>query len=259
MFTKGYLLWQLTKRDIQTRYRGSLLGLGWSLLGPLLMLGVFTLVFHGLFQLRWPVAAAGDAQVDFALQVFVGLLLFSFFAEVASRAPQLIVGQPNLVTRVVFPLPLLGLSAVAAAGFQLLVGGLLLLVFASVLVGPQLSWLALPLVLLPFTLFLVALAWVLSSLSVYVRDVGQMMAMLTTLMMFLSGVFYPLETLPERWQWLFLLNPLARVIQDVRQLLFEGAWPDWHRLALFTLSGLLACLLAAAWFQRLRKGFADVL
>nr|WP_242518318.1 ABC transporter permease [Halochromatium roseum] len=249
----------MTKRDIQTRYRGSLLGLGWSLLGPLLMLGVFTLVFHGLFQLRWPVAAAGDAQVDFALQVFVGLLLFSFFAEVASRAPQLIVGQPNLVTRVVFPLPLLGLSAVAAAGFQLLVGGLLLLVFASVLVGPQLSWLALPLVLLPFTLFLVALAWVLSSLSVYVRDVGQMMAMLTTLMMFLSGVFYPLETLPERWQWLFLLNPLARVIQDVRQLLFEGAWPDWHRLALFTLSGLLACLLAAAWFQRLRKGFADVL
>ena len=259
MLTNGFLLWQFTKRDVQVRYRGSLLGIGWAFLGPLLMLGVFTLVFHGLFELRWPVAASGVAQVDFALQVFVGLLLFSFFAEVANRSPQLVVGQPNLVTKVVFPLHLLSLSAVAAAGFQVLMGLALLLGFTGVLAGPQLSWLALPLILLPFALCMVAMSWLLASLCVYLRDVGQMMAMLTTLMMFVSGVFYPLSTVPERWQGLFLLNPLARVINDTRRALFEGAWPAWGELALFGLAGALACALAWLAFQRLKEGFADVL
>lgn len=254
-----YLFWQFSQREIQARYRGSVLGIGWALLGPLLMLGVFTLVFHGLFQLRWPVAAAGVAQVDFALQVFVGLLLFSFFAEVANRSPVLVVSQPNLVTRVLFPLPLLSLSAVAAAGFQLLVGALLLVMFSAVLVGAQPSWLALPLVWLPFGLYMLALSWFLSALGVYLRDVGQLMTLISTLMMFLSGVFYPIETVPARWQGLFLLNPLARVIVDSRRVLFEGAWPDWGALALSGLVSLLACALAWRWFQRLRGGFADVL
>lgn len=259
MTSSLYLFWQFTKRDVLLRYRGSLLGVGWALMSPLLMLGVFVLVFHGLFQLRWPLAAAGVAQVDFALQVFVGLLLFSFFAEVANRSPGLIVSQPNLVTRVVFPLPLLSLSAVAAAGFQLVMGALLLLVFSAVLATAQPSWLALPLLWLPFALFLLALSWFLAALGVYLRDVGQMMAMLSTLMMFVSGVFYPLSTVPDRWQGLFLLNPLAWVIEQTRRSLFEGVWPDGQTLALFTLAGALACGLAWLWFQRLRKGFADVL
>lgn len=259
MLAYRYLLWQFIKRDILTRYRGSFLGIGWALLGPLMMLGVFTLVFHGLFELRWPVASSGVAQVDFALQVFVGLLLFGFFSEVANRSPQLVVGQPNLVTKVVFPLHLLSLSAVAAAGFQALMGLLLLLAFTAVLVAPQASWAALPAILMPFILFMVALSWLLAALCVYLRDVGQMMAMMTTLMMFISGVFYPLATIPERWHWLFLLNPLARVINDTRLALFEGVWPDWTALALFSLAGALACVLAWWWFQWLKEGFADVL
>jgi lipopolysaccharide transport system permease protein len=255
----GFLLWQFIKRDIQTRYRGSVLGIGWALLGPLLMLGVFTLVFHGLFEMRWPVAASGVAQVDFALQVFVGLLLFSFLAEVCNRSPQLVVSQPNLVTKVVFPLPVLGVAAVASAGFQMLVGAILLMAFSLVLVGLQPSWLALPLVLLPLALTLLAASWFLSALGVYLRDVGQMMAMFTTLMMFVSAVFYPLSTVPERWQGLYLLNPLARTITDTRRLLFEGAWPAWGELGIYLLLSLLACVGAWAWFAWLRRGFADVL
>lgn len=259
MFSHRYLLWQFIKRDIATRYRGSLLGIGWALLSPLLMLGVFTLVFHGMFELRWPVSAAGVAQVDFALQVFVGLLLFSFFAEVASRSPLLIVGQPNLVTKVVFPLPVLCVAAVASAGFQMLVGALLLMLFSAVLVGPQASWLALPFILLPFCLFLLAFSWFLAALGVYLRDVSQMMAMFTTLMMFMSPVFYPLSNVPERWHSLYLLNPLARALTDTRAALFEGVWPAWGGWLLSVFVALACCGIAYVWFARLRKGFADVL
>lgn len=259
MLNNAYLLWQFTKRDVEARYRGSLLGVGWALLAPLSMLGVFTLVFHGLFEMRWPVAASGVAQVDFALQVFVGLLLFSFFAEVANRSPQLVISQPNLVTKVVFPLHLLSISAVTASGFQALVGLLLLLGFTAVLAAPQPSWLALPFILLPFVLFMLAMSWLLAALCVYLRDIGQMMAMLTTLMMFVSGVFYPLSTVPEAWQGVFLLNPLARVINDTRRALFEGVWPAWGELMLFGLAGSLVCGLAWIAFRRLQKGFADVL
>lgn len=253
------LLWQFTKRDIQTRYRGSVLGLGWALVAPLLMLGVFTLVFHGMFKLRWPVSAAGVAQVDFALQVFVGLLLFQFFAEVAGRAPTLVLSQSNLVTKVVFPLHVLGISAVFAAGFQMSVAAVLLLLFASVLVGPAASWLALPLVILPLALFLLAMAWALSALGVYLRDIGQMMQMVTTLVMFLSPVFYPVSTVPAHWHDVYLLNPLAWTLVEVRAVLFQGAWPDWSALGSFAAVALGAC--GAAWglFRWLRRGFADVL
>jgi lipopolysaccharide transport system permease protein len=253
------LLWQFTKRDIQTRYRGSVLGIGWALLGPLLMLGVFTLVFHGLFQMRWPVSAAGVAQVDFALQVFTGLLLFGFFAEVANRSPHLVTSQSNLVTKVVFPLHVLSVSAVLSAGFQTAVGATLLMLFTAVLVGPSLTWLALPLAVLPLALCLLALSWFLAALGVYLRDVAQMMAMLTTLMMFLSPVFYPLATVPERWQPLYLLNPLTRALVDVRGILFAGQWPAWEPLAVFTALAAAACVAAWGWFAWLRRGFADVL
>lgn len=259
MFPHKYLLWQFIKRDIDNRYRGSMLGIGWALLSPLLMLGVFTLVFHGMFELRWPVSASGVAQVDFALQVFVGLLLFSFFAEVSSRSPLLVVSQPNLVTKVVFPLPVLSVAAVCSAGFQMLVGAFLLMLFSAVLVSPQASWMALPAILLPLSLFLLAFSWFLAALGVYIRDVSQMMAMFTTLMMFMSPVFYPLSNVPERWQSLYLLNPLTRALTDTRAALFEGQWPAWDIWVLSMLAALVCCALAWAWFARLRKGFADVL
>ncbi len=259
MLTQAHLLWQFTKRDVQARYRGSVLGLGWALIAPLMMLGVFTLVFHGMFKMHWPVSAAGVAQVDFALQVFVGLLMFGFFSEVANRAPQLVLSQPNLVTKVVFPLWILGGSAVLSAGFNMLVGAVLLMLFATFLVGPDISWVALPLVILPFALFLLALAWFLSALGVYLRDVGQMMAMFSTLMMFLAPVFYPMSSVPEQWRELYMFNPLTRVLVESRAVLFNGQWPDWSGLGVFTLVSLAACVAAWYWFNWLRRGFADVL
>ena len=254
-----YLVWQFTKRDIQARYRGSLLGLGWTLLSPLLLLGAFTLVFYGFFQLKWPVSTTGTGQMDFALQVYVGLVMFNWFAEAANRGPGLIVSQPNLVTKVLFPLPLLALTSSLASGFQALVSLALLLLLSGVLVGPSSAWLALPLLLLPFWLLMVGLGLWFSALGVYLRDLAPLMTLVTSLLMFLSPIFYPLASVPERWHGVYLLNPLALVITELRGVLYLGVWPDWGALAVLTL--LSAALSASGlWmFNRLRGGFADVL
>lgn len=259
MFPHRYLLWQFTRREVVSRYRGSLLGMGWTILSPLALLGAFTLVFYGFFQLKWPVEATGSAQMDFSLQVFVGLLAFNWFAEVITRAPTLVTSQPNLVTKVVFPLPLLPWACVLAASFQAAVSLALLLALTTLLAGASLMWLALPLVALPYIVLLVGLALWLSALGVYLRDLAPLTGLLTSVMMFLSPVFYPLSTVPERWQGLYLCNPLALLVTQLREVVFMHQWPS-----AFAMAALYAAALAVAasgyWlFNRLRGGFADVL
>jgi hypothetical protein len=111
------LIWQFARREVLTRHRGSWLGMGWSVLTPLVMLLIYTLVFRHVFQARWPSAAEGS-NFDFALNLYAGLIVFNWTVELLARAPRLILDQPNLVTKVVFPLPVLAWSALLAAGFQ---------------------------------------------------------------------------------------------------------------------------------------------
>ncbi|WP_169330552.1 ABC transporter permease [Vreelandella jeotgali] len=259
MFPHRYLLWQFTKRDVVSRYRGSLLGLGWTVISPLIMLSAFTLVFYGFFQLKWPVEATGSAKMDFSLQVFAGLLIFNWFAEVISRAPGLVVDQPNLVTKVVFPLPLLPWTCVLAASFQAAISMALLLVLTTFLAGASVTWLALPLVLLPYIVLMSGAAMWLSALGVYLRDLAPLTAVLTSILMFLSPIFYPLSQVPEKWQPLYLCNPLALLITQMRDVVFMHQWPSVTALAGLYL--LAAVVLASGYwlFQKLRGGFADVL
>lgn len=259
MFTHHYLLWQFTRREVAARYRGSVLGLGWTLLSPLAMLGAFTLVFYGFFDLKWPQKTTGTGTMDFALQVYAGLIVFNWFAEVAGRGPSLITAQPNLVTRVVFPLPLLAWSAMLAAGFQALVSLALLMAVSTVLVGPALAWLWLPVLILPFGLMLAGMALWLSALGVYLRDIAPLMALLTSLLMFLSPVFYPAETVPEAWRGVYLLNPLAWLITQLRELLYTGQPPALGAWLVMLGLGLALCASGSWLFQRLKGGFADVL
>lgn len=254
-----HLLWQFTLRDVVGRYRGSLLGLGWLLLSPLLLLGAFTLVFYGFFSLKWPVAATGTAQVDFALQVFVGLILFNWSGEVLNRAPGLVTTQPNLVTKVVFPLPLLPLSAVLSGAFQALISLGLLMLVTTALVGLSVTWLALPLLLVPFALLLIGVALWLSALGVYLRDLGPLMTLLTSLLMFLSPVFYPLAQVPEQWQSIYMANPLALMIIEVREVLYMNAWPSLEAVTTLSVTALAVTFTGYWLFRFLRGGFADVL
>jgi lipopolysaccharide transport system permease protein len=259
-----FLVWQFARRDVLARYRGSLLGLGWSFLTPLLMLGVYTFVFREVFNARWPAAPhtghTGDENLAFALQVYAGLIVFNLFAEVLGRAPRLVLDQPNLVKKVVFPLEILPWVSILAALFHLAVN-CTVLVGAVVLATHQLpaTVLALPLVVVAFVPLLLGCSWLLASLGVFLRDIGQLIGMLLTALMFLSPVFYPAQALPARWQPLLLLNPLSIPIEAIRQVVLEGVWPNWVDLGIYTVCALIVGWLGAHWFAATRKGFADVI
>jgi len=252
------LIWQFVRRDVLVRYRGSLLGLGWSILTPLLMLAVYTFVFRVIFKARWTDGANGD--FEFALQVYAGLIVYTLFAEVVNRAPRLVLEQPNLVTKVVFPLEILPWVAVLAGLFHLALNLLVLLAAAALARGGlPMSALALPLVLAPLVPLLLGLAWFLAALGVFVRDVGQITTLAVSLLMFLSPVFYPVSVLPQEWQPWLRANPLAPVMEQLRRVALAGMWPDWPQLALnLAVAGVIAWA-GARWFAATRKGFADVL
>jgi len=185
--------------------------------------------------------------------------VFNFFAEVLGRAPVAVLSQPNLVTKVRFPLLLLPAVAVGAALVHVGVGATLLLA-ATLATGTltlQVTWL--PLWLAPVVLYGGSLAMLLASLGVYVRDIGQVMSAVTSLLMFLTPIFYPLSSVPESLRGLFELNPVAWAADSLRGLLLEGRALDMSQWAVH-LAVSAAAALAAVWlFRRLQGGFADVL
>ena len=245
-------------REVAGRYRGSAAGLAWSLFNPLLMLAVYTFVFSVVFRLRWE--GAGESRVDFAMLVFSGMIVHGLFAECVNRAPTLVLGSPNLVKKVVFPLEILPWASIGSALFHAAVSTLVLVVFIAVERQALPSTVLLfPLVLAPFVLFTAGVCWWLASLGVYVRDVAHVTGVATTVLLFLSPVFYPVSALPEDYRVLFQLNPLSFIIEQAREVLIWGRLPHWGGLALYTLFSLIAAWAGLYWFQRTRRGFADVL
>jgi lipopolysaccharide transport system permease protein len=252
------LIWQFSKREVLARYRGSLLGLGWSFLNPLLMLAIYTFVFRTVFKARWEGGDASD--FEFALRVYAGLIVFTLFAEVLNRAPRLVLDQPNLVKKVVFPLEILPWVPPLAGFFHLALNlAILLAATAFDRGGLPVSILALPLVLLPLVPLLLAMGWFFAALGVFVRDIGQIMPTATSLLMFLSPVFYPASSLPEHWQPWLKINPLTLIIEQTRRVVLDGLWPEWQSLILYMALASLAAWLGGLWFAATRKGFADVL
>ncbi|QFY88977.1 ABC transporter permease [Magnetovirga frankeli] len=253
-----HLAWQIGRRGLLSRYRGAFLGLFWSLLNPLAMLLLYTFFFGLILKVRWSGGEPGT--LGFALSLFAGLSLFGLFSEPFSRAPGLILENTNFVKRVVFPLDILAWSTVFQALAHFLVS-LAILLTVQALFGGGIGWavLLLPLLLLPFCLFLLGLTWFLASLGTYVRDIGQLVGMLQTALLFLSPVFYPLSDLSPRMQQWLVLNPLAFPIETFRNLILKGQVPEPGALALYWLFGLVCAWLGFVWFEKTRKGFADVL
>ena len=251
-----YMVLQLIRRDIRSRYEGSIIGLGWTLLYPLLILGAYTFVFRSVFKARWPGGA--DSTAEFALQVFAGLIIFNLFGELLGRAPKLVLEQPNLVKRVVFPLEILAWVAVGTAMFH---GALALAVMIAALLwtGAGLTpWVLLvPLVLACCVPFMLGLAWLLSALGVFIRDIHHAMGPTVSMLLFLSPVLYPTKALPDFLSVVLLLNPLTVPIENLRHLAIEGIAPDWQGLAVYTAIGIVFAWAAHRLFERLRPAFAD--
>lgn len=252
------LILALIKREVIGRYKGSLFGTLWSLFNPVLMLTVYTFFFSTVFKARWP--GGTDSKTEFALILFSGLLIFNFFAECVGRAPTLIIGNPNYVKKVVFPLETLSFVLVGAAGFHFLASLAVWLLFYFIFFGtPAIEVLYLPLVLIPLLLLTLGLVWILASLGVYLRDVSQIVGAIIPALMLLSPVFFPISALPENMHLAFQLNPLTFLIEQARGVLVWKQSISWEHWAIQTIASAIFAWAGFAWFQKTRKGFADVL
>lgn len=252
------LIGLMAKREVVGRYKGSVLGIVWSLFHPMLMLTLYTLVFSVVFKARWGVGTE-ETKSQFAVLLFAGLIVHGLFAEVLNRSPSLIVGQVSYVKKIVFPLEIMPAVVLGAALFNMAVSYLVLLAAVTYLGMLQWSVLYVPLFVLPLVVMTLGFSWFLSSLAVYVRDVGQTIGLLTTILLFASPVFYPTSSIPEQIRPWMHLNPLTFVIEQTRNALFGSATPDFLGLALYSAIAIAIAWLGYAWFQKTRKGFADVL
>ena len=258
LFRHLALVVQMARREVVGRYRGSFVGLLWSFFNPLLMLMIYTFVFGVIFKSRWNEQVGGHFQ--FAVILFAGLNINAMFAECANRAPSLIVENTNFVKKVVFPLETLSWSAIGSALFHLLISTLALLAIEWLASG-SIPWTVVlfPIVIVCFLPFVAGVVWLLASLGVFLRDLKQAIGILTTALMFLAPIMYPKEIIPSVYRDWMYLNPLTVMVEASRNVLIWGKPPDWGMLGLYVLLSGLFAWVAFAWFERSRKGFADVL
>lgn len=253
------LIIQMVKREVVGRYKGSFFGLAWSFFNPILMLTIYTFVFSVVFKAKWGVGG-DEGKAQFALTLFVGLIIFNLFSEAINRAPSLILGNVNYVKKVVFPLEILTVISIGTSLFHALIS-FFVLIGSMMIFNGHIAWttMLMPLILIPLVFLVLGLSWILASLGVYMRDVGQTIGILCSVLMFLSPVFYSIDALPSRFQFWMMLNPLSFIIEQARVVLIQGHMPNWDLLGIYTLGALIFMWFGYAWFQKTRKGFADVL
>lgn len=254
------LIGELIRREVLGRYRGSMMGVAWSFLYPILMLAVYTFVFSVVFEAKWPGMLEGQSKSRFALLLFIGVIAHGLLAEAITKAPGLVVGNANYVKKVVFPLETLGWSLVGSAAFHALVSVLILLGAQWLIDGwvPLTAW-WLPVILLPLGFFALGATWLLAALGVFIRDIAQLSGVFATVLMFLAPVFYPIAALPEDYRHWVYANPLTVAIEQSRAALFASAAPDAAILLRYYAIALMFMVFGYWWFQKSRRGFADVL
>lgn len=252
------LIRNLTYREVVGRYKGSMLGILWSLLTPLVMLSVYTFVFSVVFKVRWNVQST--SHVEFGLVLFAGLLVFNLFSECIGRSPGLVLANANYVKKVIFPLEVLPWALLGSALFQFCVSFVVWLIAYSALVGvPHWTVLLGPLVIAPFALFVIGVSWALAALGVFLRDVGQLIGLVIQVLMFMTPIFYPASSLPLPLRTVMYMNPLTPVISMMRDVMYWGRMPSAIEWVSNCVLSLLVASLGFAWFQKTRKGFADVI
>jgi lipopolysaccharide transport system permease protein len=251
------LLWSLVVRELQGRYRGTVLGFMWVVVYPLTMLAVYSFVFGVVFRARW--GGGQGPMSDFVQMLYSGLIVFFLFSETLSRAPGSVVSRPGYVKKVVFPLELLPVSEMLASLFSAAVGFALL--FAFLLIKQQfIPWtvLLLPLIIIPLLLLTAGFAWLLAAIGVFFRDIGQLITVIMSILMFLSPIFYPVSALPQFAQKLMYLNPIAYTIEAVREVVVLGSVPNALQWLAHATFAVVVCWMGLWVFQRARPAFADV-
>lgn len=262
LFKKRELLWQFLIRNVKARHRGSVLGALWLVVNPLLMLSLYVFAFGVVFGGRFT-ESPDESTLDYALGVFLGLNVLGLVSGIIGASPGVIVGQPNFVKKVVFPLEILPAATVGALSYDLMIGISLCLIGVFILGdGFTLTILYAPIILGPVFLIALGFSWFFSSLGVFIRDVGQMGSFLGLALLYASGVFYSAEkaqtTAPEIWKFL-QWNPILQIIDSLRQVVLWGGQPNWNSILYAWVFGFIILFAGSWFFNRLRPAFADVL
>ena len=253
-----FVIGQLSRRAILGRYRGTVLGLFWSLFTPLVMLGVYTFVFGKVLEVRWP--DQGGGSLEFAAILFSGMIIHGILAECLTQASTLIASNPQYVKKVVFPLEALPWVTVISAFFQGLISTGVLVAYLLIVNGSLPGTAILfPLPLFSLTLVCIGIGWLIAATAVFLKDIAQLTGILSTILFFMAPILYPKTALPEGFQNILYLNPITFVIEQFRSVVLWGEMPDWSGLGIYTAVALIFCWGSLVWFQRSRRGFADVL
>ncbi|MBG84574.1 MAG: sugar ABC transporter permease [Phycisphaerae bacterium] len=259
------LISRLGRREIEVRYRGSVLGLFWAIMQPLVLLAVYTFVFGMVFQAKAPRmgiedAAAGMNMSNFALELFAGLIVFNLFSDCVGRAPSVLRSNITFVKKVVFPLEILPWSTMIMAIFNALVASLVFAIFYAFVIGtPPVTILLVPVIVLPVIIMVFGFSWILMSIGLYVQDTQQVVGLILTVTLFTCPIFYPLSVVPEPWQsWLYI-NPLTTVIEMLRSSVFMGTAPDYGIWLIYLGASLAIAWIGWIWFMATRRGFADAI
>lgn len=253
------LLWQMTRRNVEVRYRGSALGLVWSFVQPMMMLTVYTFVFSVVFKARWGADTVGGKGA-FAVIMFCGMAMYNLFSEAVSSSCGCIVGNPNFVKKVIFPLEILPLAQTLSTFVLGMAWFVLLFLGAVFILGKiSLTMLLLPVVLVPLMLFTLGVAYFAAAFGVYVRDTQYVIGVVLQILFFMTPIFYPINAVPERFRTWLEMNPLTVMIEQGRNVFLYGRLPDWGYLGVAVLISLVVLQFGYFFFARTKRGFADVL
>lgn len=252
------LIGQFVKRETIAKYKGSFLGIFWSIVTPILMIVVYTFVFSQIFNAKW--GAEYSSNLDFALMAYCGLATFSIFSEVVSRAPSLILSNVNYVKKVIFPLDIFSIISIGTALVTAAINYGLVILFELVY-KHSVPWTAilLPIVILPMLFLIAGLSWFLSSIGVFIRDIGHAMGIIIQALMLLSPIFYPAEVVPEAFRWFYSINPINYYIENVRNVLILGQIPNPYTFLLQLVIALILMYAGWLWFKKTKSSFADVM
>lgn len=257
LFEQRYLLQQLVQREIYGKYRRSRYGLMWIFIQPLLLLAGYTLVFGVFLKARW--GGAGTSS-EFALVLFSGLIFYNFFGEIISRSAGLIHSNAPFVKKMVFPLYILNWSVAAAAAVHVAFSLCVWLVFSMFIHGSvPLTILWLPVIFVPFFLFSLGCSWLLSAYSVFHPDTEHVVPVCLLLLMFLSPLFYSVDSLPQKYRFVMGLNPLTYVFEEARRVMISGNAPDFSVLGIGLIVGIGMAWLGLASFKGNQENFADAI
>ncbi len=259
LMANSFVLRTLVRNEILTRYSNTMLGVVWSLINPLMMIVIYSFVFGIVFEVRFG-QAPGQTEMPYAVVLFSGLLLHVFLSDTLMRAQSVVLDNTNYVKRVIFPLEILPVATLIANLVHAVVAAAVLILVILILGFPiPATALLLPVVWAPLMLVTLGMAMVVASLGVFVRDIGQVLGFLMTILMFGSSILFPIDRLPVSIQPWLLLNPLTIIVNESRNVLLWGSMPNWVVLAKYTLVAGAAAWIGCWWFLRTRRGFADVM